>query len=209
MLGRRIELSSSKFILCILVLILGVTTLTASAIPYGSGTYGSCQYGSCSISVTSNSSVSLNVTPTTSGKCTIQNDVVQVLTDDSSGYTLSLVNSSSTSTALSNGSNTIPATSGTFSSPSALTANTWGYRVDGWGNFTGGTTTAQNNISPPATVFAGTPANTGSPGPDTIASTATAADPAVSTKVWYGVCASTSTTKGLYTAQITYSAVTN
>jgi hypothetical protein len=174
---------------------------------YGSATYGVCSYGAaCSISVTSNGTVSLNVTPAAGGRCTIQSDSVAVLTDDSNGYTLTLADSG-TNTALINGASSINATSGTFASPTALTADTWGYRVDGVGSFGSGPTTAQSNISPPSWLFAGVEPSTSSA--DTIASTSAAADPAQTTTVWYGACADTLVASGTYTSQVIYTAVAN
>jgi hypothetical protein len=148
----------------------------------------------------------LNVTPAAGGKCTIQSDTVSVLTDDSNGYTLTLADSGS-NTALINGSYSINAGSGTFASPSALTANSWGYRVDGVGSFGSGPTTAQTNISPPPSLFAAVQSSLSLP--DTLVSTTAAADPAVTTKVWYGACANTSVASGAYTTQVIYTAVAN
>ena len=180
--------------------------LPVSAILYGSGTYGACQYGTCSISISSDSNVALNITPTASGSCTIQKDAVSVLTSNSSGYTLTLADSS-TNTALLNGASSISASSGTQASPAALTVNHWGYRVDGIGGFGAGPTSAQSNISIGSTLFAGLPASNATA--STIASTSSAASPAVVTNVWYGVCANTSVASGTYTSQVTYTALTN
>jgi len=188
------------------ILLLLVPTLPVVAINYGSGTYGACQYGSCSITISSSGSVAVNVTPTGSGSCTIQRDVVSVGTSNSSGYTLTMKDSS-TNTALLNGASSIAAGSGTQASPAALTVNHWGYRVDGIGSFGAGPTSAQSNIAIPSTTFAGVPASNGTA--STLATTNTAASPAVTTNVWYGVCANTSVTSGTYTLQITYTAVTN
>ncbi|HET7827739.1 MAG TPA: hypothetical protein VFK97_02640 [Candidatus Saccharimonadales bacterium] len=174
---------------------------------YGSGAYGTCQYGAaCSISVSSNGSLSLNITPAAGGKCTIQSDSVSVLTDDTNGYTLTL-NDSSTSTALTNGASTIPASGGTVASPTAIAANTWGYRVDGLGGFGSGPTTSQTNISPNGTLIAGIEASNQTA--DTIATHSGAANPAVSTTVWYAVCADTSVPSGSYSSQAVYTAVAN
>lgn len=174
---------------------------------YGSSTYGSCTYGdACSITLTSDGSISLDITPDSSGRCTIQSDTASVQTDDSNGYTLTLADSS-TNTSLSDGSGTIPATSASFASPSALTANKWGYRVDGLGSFGAGPTTAQSNIAIPSTVFAGIKASNQTA--DTIAVTSSAANPAVDTTVWYGACANTGVSSGAYTTQVTYTATAN
>lgn len=174
---------------------------------YGSSTYGSCAYGSsCSITLTSNGTISLDITPASGGRCTIQKDTASVLTDDSNGYTLTLADSS-TSTALNDGSATIPATTATFASPVALTANTWGYRVNGLGSFGSGFTTPQSNITIPSTVFAGIKASNQTA--DTIAVTSSAANPAQTTDIWYGACADTSISSGPYTTQVTYTATAN
>ncbi|MBW4062071.1 hypothetical protein HJC99_05865 [Candidatus Saccharibacteria bacterium] len=174
---------------------------------YGSGTYGLCEYGvTCSISLSSDGNISLNVIPTSSGSCTIQSDSPTVLTDDTNGYTLSLADSG-TGTSLLNGAAAINATSGTIASPTALTGNSWGYRVDGLGSFGSGPTTSQTNVAPSSTVFAGIqPSDLIA---DTIATTSGAADPAVATTVWFGTCANTSVPSGAYTTQVIYTAVAN
>lgn len=178
----------------------------ASAINYGSGTYGSCQYGSCGITLGSSGSISVNIVPSSSGQCTIQKDAVSVLTDDSSGYTLTFT-TNSTNTSLTNGASLISASTGTSSSPLALTPNNWGYRVDNVNGFGAGPTVAQANIASSPLTFAGVPASNATP--DTLANTNVSADPAAITNVWYGVCANTSTPSGTYSNQITYTAINN
>jgi len=188
------------------VAILIIPTLPALAVNYNVGPYGACQYNACSITISSDGTVLLNVTPTSSGSCTIQNDTVSVFTENPSGYILSL-NNSSTDTSLRNGSATINSTTGSQTGPVALTSNSWGYRVDGVGGFGSGPTTSQSNVSLNSTLFAIVPANNLTP--DTIASTSIPANPTVNTQVWYGVCASTAVSSGSYTTQVTYTAVTN
>lgn len=183
-----------------------IPALPALAINYNSGTYGSCQFDTCGITISSDGNVNLDVTPTPSGKCTVQSDTVAVFTDNSNGFSLTLSNNS-TSTALVSGSATINATSATAASPATLPINQWGYRVDGFGSFGSGPTTGGFSVNPNATTFALVPASNQLA--DTIASTAVAADPTVNTGVWYGVCADTNITNGAYTTVITYSAVTN
>jgi hypothetical protein len=192
---------------CLGVLIIAIMpVIPVLAINYSSGTYGSCQYNSCSLTISSNGTLSINITPATGGACSTQDDTVSVLTDDPSGYTLSLTNSS-TNTALLKGTAAINSTTATQASPVALVANQWGYRVDGIGGFGAGPTTAQTNVSPDSILFAGVPASNSNP--DTIALTSGAADPAVNTYVWYSVCTDTSIASGTYTTQITYTAITN
>ena len=208
------SLHGGKWKLTLLVLLVGLSSILFSGIAsaystgtYGSGKYGSCDYGvACTISITSNGTVSLNVTPTSSGVCTIQSDNATVTTDDSNGYTLTLADSS-TSTSLTNGPYSISATSGTFASPTTLSANHWGYRVDGVGSFGSGPTSSQNNASPPGTTFSAIESSTFTP--DTIASTSSAADPGVSTTVWYGACSDTTVASGAYTTSVIYTAVAN
>jgi hypothetical protein len=205
-------MTSKRVWLGILALIVTISAITPVALAYpsgtyGSGTYGACQYGSvCSITLISNGTVSLNVTPAAGGSCTIQNDTASVLTDDSNGYTLTLADNS-TNTALINGSSTISTSSGTLASPTTLTANKWGYRVDGLGSFGSGPTTSQSNVSSSSALFAGIKASNQTA--DTLAATSVAADPAVATTVWYGACANTTVPSGAYTTQVTYTAVAN
>ena len=183
-----------------------IVSLPVFAVNYNIGPYGACQYNACSITISSSGTVSLNVTPTSSGSCTTQNDIVSVFTENPSGYTLSLANST-TNTTLSNGSNTINSSTASQSSPAALSVNSWGYRVDGVGGFGAGPTTSQTNISLNSTTFAKVPPSNGTA--DTLADTNVAANPAVNTSVWYSVCANTNVSSGSYTAQVTYTAVTN
>ena len=154
------------------------------------------------ISISSNGTVTDNVTPTGTGAQTIQSDTVTVSTNDSAGYSLAIEESGAGSS-LTTGSNNIPATSGTWSSPAVMAANTWGYRVDGAGSFSGGTTTAQSSAAISGTInFAAVPATAS---PQTIKTTSGTAtnDP---TTVWYGVAANTSQPPGTYTNSVTYTA---
>lgn len=179
---------------------------SATASTFGSGTFGSCQFGSCSISLATDGLVTLDVTPDPVGSCTVQNDEVSVLTDNSNGYTLSL-SSQVTSTDLTYLSNSIPASTAGQASPQTLPNNRWGYRVDDFGNFGAGPTSSQTNAPAPSTTFAGILPIEDASG--IIATTSTAANPAVETLVWYGVCADTDTISGLYTATALYTAIAN
>ncbi len=174
---------------------------------YGSGTYGSCKYGvQCDITLSSNGSLNLDITPTTSGKCTIHSDSPSVLTDDTDGYTLTVADNS-TNTSLVNGASSISTTSGTVSSPTTLSGNSWGFRVDGLGGFGAGPTTTQDNVARGSITFSSVKASNVTA--DTIASTSGAADPAVATTVWYGACADTSVASGTYSTQVLYTAIAN
>ena len=181
---------------------------TAMALPYGTGKYGTCTYNTCGITLTSSNNISVGVTPSDgTGDCSINNDSVSVLTGSSTGYTLTL-STNSTSTSLSNGTSNITAGTGTYSSPTALGINQWGYRVDGVGGFGPGPTSSISNTAYPiSAVFAGAVAN--NVPATTIVTSSVAANPAVTTNVWYGVCVNSSLSTGLYTGQILYSATTN
>lgn len=179
---------------------------TTDSTTYGSGSYGDCDYGSCSITLSSGGVVNLDVTPTQGGACSIASDAVNVLTDSTSGYTVQLA-SSTTNSNLVNGASTIGASSGTAASPAILNPNAWGWRIDGYSGFGAGPTSAQSNITAPISGFAGVPASNVTPA--TIKSSTSAANPVVTTTVWYGLCADTSAPGGTYTAQVTYTAITN
>lgn len=179
---------------------------TTDSTTYGSGSYGDCNYGSCSITLSGGGAVNLDITPTQTGTCSIASDVVSVLTDSTSGYTVQLA-SSTTNTNLVNGTSAIAASYGTAASPAILSPNAWGWRIDGYSSFGSGPTSAQSNITAPISSFAGVPASNVAPA--TIQASASAASPAVNTTVWYGLCADTSALNGTYTTQVTYTATTN
>lgn len=156
-----------------------------------------------SISLTTSTTVNLNITPTASGSATSAMDSVKVSTNNTAGYNLQLADKDATVT-LTKGVDTIAATSGTFAAPAAMGANSWGWRVDGAGTFGAGVTTAQNNAASLTGTWAAMPA---SGSPVTIASTsATAVNE--ETKVWYGAFIDSSKPNGTYTDVVTYTATT-
>lgn len=158
--------------------------------------------------LTTNGTVNVNIpAPTGSGVQTIASDTVTVSTNDSNGYTLSLADSSASTAALISGSNTIPASSGTQSSPATQSVNTWGYCVSGVGGFSTNcpSSSASDQSISGSYTFAGVPL---SGSPNTIATTSTTASNATTT-VWYAVAANTSQATGTYTTTVTYTAVTN
>jgi hypothetical protein len=179
---------------------------TTDSTVYGSGNYGNCDYGSCTITLSSGGATTLNVVPTPSGKCTVQSDTASVLTDSTSGYSLTMT-TSTTNNAMTSGSNSIAPSSGTAASPVTLGMNTWGYRVDSLSGFGAGPTSAQSSGSVPSVPFAGVPAS--NQAGTQVASSISPANPAESTTIWYGVCADSSVPAGSYTATVTYTAVTN
>lgn len=179
---------------------------TSDSAVYGSGGFGGCDYGSCTITLTSGGITNVNVAPTAAGTCTVQSDTPSVLTNNPTGYSLTMT-TSTTNNGMTNGSGTIAASSGTSGSPSVLTMNTWGYRVDNVAGFGAGPTSAQNSGSIPSVLFAGVPAS--NQAGTLVASSSSIANPAVSTTVWYGVCANAAVAAGTYSVTVTYTAVTN
>ena len=154
---------------------------------------------------TTGGTVNVNVLPTGAGAQTLASDTVTVSTNDSSGYTLQLAETGAIST-LTSGSNTIPASSGTQASPTAMLANTWGYRVDGVGGFGAGPTSGQSSTAISGSIkFAAVPATAS---PNTLKTTAGTASNDTTT-VWYGTAANTSQASGTYTNSVTYTLTAN
>lgn len=182
-----------------------VLSTPSLALPYGAGLYDSCTYGTCGITLTSNGTVSLDLLPSGSTTCSTAKDDIVVSTGASTGYTLQLeMSGSSNSLAGATSSSTVSAGTGTIASPNSLTANSWGYRVDGQGGFGAGPTSTQSNATSLARIYAAVPLIT----PDTIKQTAVAADDDP-TAVWYGMCADNSLNPDTYTGTVTYTAITN
>ena len=103
------------------------------------------------------------------------------------------------------GGNTIAAHAGTQAVPTALAANTWGYRVVGVGGFGASAYSAETNNTSSTSTWAGMPA-TGSP--NTLKTTSSTAANDVTT-VWYGVKVDSSQPNGVYSDTVTYTATTN
>ena len=179
---------------------------TTDSSVYGSGSFGDCDYGTCTITLTDTGTPTLTVVPTPSGACSIQSDTVSVLTDSTTGYSLTMT-TSTTNNAMQGSSTSLAASNGTSSGPVTLAINSWGYRVDSLGSFGVGPTTAQNSGSVPSVTFAGVPASSQSS--TQVAYSSSPANPAQDTKVWYGVCADASIPVDTYSATVVYTAVTN
>jgi hypothetical protein len=155
------------------------------------------------LSITSSSTVSISVTPTSGGVVSSSSDTVTVNTNDAAGYTLTLADSD-TNTNLVSGGNNIAAHSGTQASPTALTANKWGYAVATVGGFDASYSTETNNGSS-TSKWAGVPS---SASPNTLKTTSSTASNDTTT-VWYAANASTAQPNGTYTDQVTYTATSN
>lgn len=178
----------------------------AAGMNYSAGTYGSCQYSTCGITLTTSGSITANVTPVTgSTKCTVNNDVVTVTTNASTGYTVTLTDTDTSNTLV--GPSSIAASSAAPAAPAVLTANTWGYRVDSIAGFGAGPTSGVASAPIPSQTYAGVPISSGTPG--TIRTTSVADTATVNTSVWYGVCVDSTLSSGSYTDSVTYTAVIN
>lgn len=188
------------------VLVAGVNLWRVDALDYGAGTYGTCTYGECGITISTAATLSLPITPDPATRCTIDKNTVSVTTGASVGYSLTLASTSTAGTLPGDThGGTINAVSASYASPSALSANTWGYRIDGTGSFGVGPTSAVTNVAIPSLTFAPLAS---SASPQTIKTTASAAAPDT-TDVWYGVCADMSIPADTYSRQVQYTAATN
>jgi hypothetical protein len=185
-----------------IALVAVVSSLSASALT--TPTTVSSAIGSIITLLTSSGTVTLDSVPTGAGVQTIASDTVTVSTNDAAGYTLKL-NETAASSALVSGGNSIPATAGTYGTPIAEVANTWGYRVDGLGSFGAGPTSGASSTAIGSAKFAAVPATAS---PQTLKTTATTAS-SDTTTVWYGLAVSTATPSGTYTNSVTYTAVAN
>jgi Tol biopolymer transport system component len=156
------------------------------------------------ISISTSGTVNISVTPAGGPRMSSGSDTAVVSTNNSSGYTLTLSDQDA-STQLANGGNTIVAHSGTFASPTALVASSWGFRVDGAGGFGSGPTSSESNVNSSGYSWAGVP---GVSSPVTLKTTTS---PAVSdpTTIWYGVLVDTSTPSGPYSDTVSYTAIVN
>lgn len=152
------------------------------------------------ISMTTGTTVTINVTPTSSGSASNGSDTVTVATNRAAGYNLKIAGATDT---LVKGADTIAASGGTTGTPVTLANNTWGFRVDGQLGFGAGPTAVQTNQVVLAGTWAAIPTSAA-----TIKTTAATAT-ADATTVWYGVMSDTSKPDGTYSDVITYTATTN
>ena len=196
---RNVRLAT--LVIVVFLLAVGMTSVASAAT---ATTTISSQINAVISLFTTSGTVNDNITPTSAGAQTIQSDTVTISTNDSSGFTLQLAETGASS-ALTSGGNSIPASSGTVSSPVTMTANTWGFRVDSLSGFGSGPTSAVTNQAIGALTFAAVPATAS---PQTLKNTSGTASNNTTT-VWYGVAANTSQPSGTYTNSVTYTATTN
>lgn len=163
-----------------------------------------------SITIATSGTVNLAITPVTGGAQTTGSDTVTVTTNNATGYNLSLKDSDA-STALTNGANTIPASSSTtWGSPTALANNTWGYGI---ASSTVGLTagsgfdsaySALSNQPTDSHKFLGVKTTD-----QLVRTTSTAAGTGDTTTVWYSAKVDMTKPVLTYTTTVTYTALVN
>ena len=155
------------------------------------------------ISVSSSSTVAINLAPGSQPVLSSSSDTVTVNTNNTAGYTLTLANLDTT-TALESGANTIQAHTGTQAAPTVLTTGRWGYAVQNVGGFGAGVRSAETNNTSSTSTWAGVPS---SAAPNTLKDTSSTATNDITT-VWYGVRVDSSQPTGTYTDTVRYTATT-
>ena len=157
---------------------------------------------SSTISITTSPNVNIPVIPDVGGAQSSRSDTVEVSTNNSDGYTLTLENADSDTELEGPGSNEIAAHDGTLDDPTVLADNSWGYAVPDWQDFD--ETYSQLSSESSSSVWAGVPALGskdvigGSGGPVT----------EDTTTVWYSVKVDTSKPDGNYVDTVLYTATT-
>lgn len=186
------------------LLITGVISspIIASAASNSANTTINASVGS-TIGITTGTTVGLSLTPTAGGVVSSSSDTVTVNSNNASGYTLTLADSDA-NVNLTSGGNSISAHSGTFASPSALNANTWGYAIANTGGFDASYSAESNNAAS-SSAWAGVPAS----GTPVQLKSTTGAAINDTTTVWYGARATSSQPGGTYSGTVTYTATTN
>lgn len=154
------------------------------------------------ISVSSDSPLTVNLAPGSSAVVSSAMDTVTVSTNNTTGYYLTLADADA-NTDLVSGGNSILAHAGTHAAPTALANNTWGYAVEG-GAFDP-SYSVETNSTTSTTKWAGVPASGAAVTLKTTGSTAVDDE----TEVWYGVRVDASQPAGTYTDTVTYTATTN
>ena len=133
-LGNHLDNKAMKLLMLILVGFI-VLPISVSASPFGAGVYGAnVPYGGeTSLTIATDGNVNVSVTPSDSGTLASANSVVTITSTDVVGYKLYV--RALTSTNLTNGASTLPASGN--GSPAALAVNTWGYNTDASSDFVG------------------------------------------------------------------------
>ncbi len=203
LIGKKHYIAGALFF-CLFFIFISQSVL---ATPYGRGLYGRCQYETCQISLATNGVVELQITPLEGGAYTIVKDEVAAITSSSKGYNLTIESDSETDNTLIGPSVNISPVAANPTTPAQLTANQWGFRIDGLAGFGAGPTEEVVSAPSSSLTFAALPLkNSGAvirmwpspaPGPEGDV-----------TEVWYGVRADFDVPEGQYSRTVTYTAVT-
>jgi len=155
---------------------------TVAASPFGQGVFGAqVPFGSLtSLTIALGGNVNLSLTPSGGTFTGSGSHTITVTSTDVSGYNLYIYGASGTS--MSNGTDTIPASSNTSAGP--LSTNTWGYNTDASSNYLGLTG------NPVLLKNAAGPYETGD-----------------NTTVTYGVLTDVTKSEGDYSVSVTYTVV--
>jgi len=130
--------------------------------------------------------ITLSLAPTSSAVESATSGTYTVITNDTSGYTLSIVDADTNNALVSSSpSASFAAGGGTlFSAPALLTPNTWGFHLDTMGG-SPGTGATESSVATPTTIkYDQVPTST--TGPMTILTGAENAPSGTATVVWYG-----------------------
>jgi hypothetical protein len=180
---RRVydKLFRPLLVLCGVFVVLSIAPSVAAS-PFGQGVFGAqVPFGSLtSLTISLGGNVSLNLTPSGSTFVGSGSHTITVTSTDVVGYSLYIYGAGTTS--MTNGTDTIPASSNTAAG--ALTTNTWGYNTDGSTDYIGLTT------HPVLFKTATGPYESGD-----------------NTTVTYGVLTDITKSEGSYNATVTYTAV--
>lgn len=159
------------------------------------------------ISLSTSGTIDLSITPTSGGAMSSASDTVTVSTNSSTGYDLSLrAETEQFSEMWAFGGTYIPAINATPVAPTALTNNTWGYRVDGAAGFGAGPTSAEADVTTTSYTWAGVAGALDTP--HVLKSTSTPAEDDTTT-IWYGAEIDTSKSADTYSIDMLYTAVSN
>ena len=185
---------------------LALAPIAASAATATANTTINANLGS-TISITTSGTVTLNITPVSGGNQSSASDTVTVNTNNATGYNLAVKDADATLT-LTNGANTIAASSNTFAGATTLANNTWGWAVAntttgiGSNGFDASYSTFTDQSSH-ASHWAGITASD-----QQFKNTSTTATNDTTT-VWYSAKADTTKPNGTYTDTVVYTATTN
>lgn len=165
------------------------------------------------ISIETDGTVAISLTPTVDPVVSSNNDEVTVSTNNMTGYNLTLQDTDTTTTltGIGNAGNTFTSIGGGINAAAALTNGTWGFAIAtgttglGTNNFDASYST-ENNSTTSTSKWAGVPSSSGSA--VTIKSTSTTAVGDI-TDVWFAARAAASQPADTYTNTVRYTATTN